>query len=154
MSWYVSTSVTEGKHYRYSYGFCTFAGEGEYKGDYLKWAITKQDHGLHPVAPATSTSTSNSTAAPTTVTWTSSECYPSEVVFVPNPARNGGGGDGAGKEDDGVLLSQVYDGHRREAFLLMLNATDMTELSRSYTGVRSNINFHGAFIPSPTKEET
>ena len=66
-------------------------------------------------------------------------CYPSEPVFVPRP--------GASDEDDGVLLSQVYDGEKRETFLLVLDAKDMTELSRCYTGMRCPISFHGQFLP-------
>ena len=50
-------------------------------------------------------------------------------------------------EDDGVLLSQVYDGVRRETFLLVLDARTMEELARCYTGVRIPVAFHGQFIP-------
>ena len=49
-------------------------------------------------------------------------------------------------EDKGVLLSQVYDGKRRETFLLVLDAVSMKELCRAYTGHRVPISFHGQWL--------
>ena len=78
--------------------------------------------------------------AVTSLTWSSPNCFPSEAIFVANPTEN--------KEDNGVLLSQVYDGAKEETFLLVLDAQDMSELGRYYTGTRCPVSFHGAFVPS------
>ena len=53
--------------------------------------------------------------------------YPGEVLFVPDPEGS--------NEDDGVLVSCVYDGIRDEIFLLVLQGTDLTEVARAYAGV-------------------
>jgi carotenoid cleavage dioxygenase-like enzyme len=66
--------------------------------------------------------------------------YPSEAIFVANP-------DGT-TEDDGVLLSQIYDGIRRETALLVLDAKTMDVQATVWTGQRSPMDFHGAWIPS------
>jgi beta,beta-carotene 9',10'-dioxygenase len=97
-----------GKAYRYVYGFTGF-----YKGEagYLDWAIVKQDvshNQRHAV-------------------WHEEYCYPGEVSFIHNP-------DGH-EEDDGVLISTVYDSKLGENFLLVLDASSMKELARAYTGV-------------------
>ena len=56
-------------------------------------------------------------------------------------------GDTQGTEDDGVLLSQVYDGERRETFLLMLDDRDISELARCYTRMSCpvSVSIHGQF---------
>ena len=97
-----------GKPYRYVYGFTGF-----YKGKpgYIDWALVKQDvaqnerHGV----------------------WHEEFSYPGEPTFVRNPEGT--------NEDDGVLLSTVYDSQRRENFLLVLDATNMKEIARAYTGI-------------------
>ena len=76
----------------------------------------------------------------TTVTWSRPSHYPSEAIFIPNPT------DTTNDEDNGVLLSQVYDGIKRETFLLILDAKDMSELGRYYTGQICPLSFHGQFI--------
>jgi beta,beta-carotene 9',10'-dioxygenase len=97
-----------GRPYRYVYGFTGFF---QGKPGYLDWAIVKQDvaqnerHG----------------------TWHEELCYPGEPLFVRDPEGK--------EEDDGVLLSTVYDARRGENFLLVLNASTMKELARAYTGV-------------------
>jgi beta,beta-carotene 9',10'-dioxygenase len=97
-----------GRPYRYVYGFTGFF---QGKPGYLDWAIVKQDvarnerHG----------------------TWHEEFCYPGEPLFVRDPEGE--------EEDDGVLLSTVYDAQRGENFLLVLNAANMKELARAYTGV-------------------
>jgi len=65
-------------------------------------------------------------------------CYPSEVVFVPNPSGQ--------NEDDGVLLSCVYDSRRDESFILVINASTMKEIARAYTGFRISPQFHGKWF--------
>eukprot|EP01038_Epipyxis_sp_PR26KG_P006544 gene6544-8991_t len=122
-----------GKKYRYSYGYTAFGGSGPDAGGYLDWVLVKQDH--------TVTSSTSASA----VVWRSPSCYPSEPVFVPREKITT---DSRVLEDDGVILSQVYDGLKRETFLLVLNAKDMTEIARCYTGTRIPISFHGDFLSS------
>jgi torulene dioxygenase len=50
------------------------------------------------------------------------------------------------EEDDGVLLSQVYDGDKRDTFLLVLNAKTMAEIGRFYTGLICPVSFHGQMV--------
>jgi len=57
------------------------------------------------------------------ITWNEPHCYPSQPVFVQNPSK-------ADDEDEGAVLSVVYDGSKDESFLLILNAKDMTEITR------------------------
>jgi beta,beta-carotene 9',10'-dioxygenase len=97
-----------GKAYRYVYGFTGF-----YKGEvgYLDWAIVKQDVSLNQRHGV----------------WHEEYCYPGEASFIHNPEGT--------EEDDGVLISTVYDSKRGENFLLVLDASSMTEIARAYTGV-------------------
>ena len=46
----------------------------------------------------------------------------------------------------GVLLSEVYDGRRRETFLLLLDACTMTEMGRAYIGQIRPFPFHGVWV--------
>lgn len=125
--------------YRYSYGFTGFAGSSDADGDFLEWGIVKLDH-----------RTAEDGSVPVTATiWESPRCYPSECIFVPRCR----GEDGA-EEDDGLLLSQVYDGFRKESFLLVIDAKNMTELARCYTGVKCPTSFHGQFIDNRDSKTT
>jgi beta,beta-carotene 9',10'-dioxygenase len=103
-----------GKPYRYAYGVT-----GLHKGipGRMDWAICKQD--LSP--PKTNTVVARHRV------WYEEFMYPGEVAFVPNPYGT--------REDDGVLISTVYDSRRRENCLLVLHARTMNELARAYTGV-------------------
>ena len=58
--------------------------------------------------------------------------------------------DPAGKgEDDGVLLSVVLDSEPpRRSFLLVLDATDLTEIARATVPHHIPFNFHGMFSTS------
>ncbi|XP_033641780.1 retinoid isomerohydrolase-like [Asterias rubens] len=72
--------------------------------------------------------------------WHEDYCYPSEPVFVEAP--------GAVKEDDGVILSSVLNSKTGRAFLLVLNASDLKELSRAEipADVECGLTFHGQFV--------
>ena len=128
----------KGKKYRYSYGFTGFAGNDDEKGGFNIWAIVKLDH-----------CAALNMQSVTCKIWKSPNCYPSETIFVPaqkpmsctDPLN-------VDFEDDGILISQVYDTNKRETFLLILDAKNMTELARCYTGKRCPISFHGCFIPN------
>ena len=66
--------------------------------------------------------------------------YMGEPVFLPAP--------GASAEDDGVVLSVGVDVTKRAAFLVVLNATTMTELARAWAGAHVTFGFHTLFVPS------
>jgi len=117
-----------GKCYRYSYGYTGFAGKSENAGGFLEWGIVKLDHQV----------AEDGSKAATAAVWESPNCYPSECVYVHRSESE--------DEDDGVLLSQVYDGVKKESFLLVLDAKNMSELARCYTGTKIPTSFHGQFI--------
>jgi beta,beta-carotene 9',10'-dioxygenase len=64
-------------------------------------------------------------------------CYPGEPVFVARPHAEG--------EDDGVLLSVVLDACAGTSFLLVLDASDLSELARAEAPHHIPFGFHGQF---------
>jgi len=56
-----------------------------------------------------------------TLEWWKEDHYPSEVSFIPRP--------GAVDEDDGVLISTVLGVPQGHSYLLVLNATDLTQIA-------------------------
>ena len=73
----------------------------------------------------------------TTTTWAEPGCYPGEPVFVARP--------GAEEEDDGVLLSVVLDSRSERSFLLVLDASDLSEIARAEAPHHIPFSFHGQF---------
>ena len=67
--------------------------------------------------------------------WAEDGCYPGEPVFIAPPE--------AQREDEGVLLSVVLDGHTRSSFLLVLDASSLEELARAETPHHIPFGFHG-----------
>ncbi len=63
--------------------------------------------------------------ARTHVVWCEERCAPGEPVFAPRPTETA---DAA--EDDGAVLSVVYDNRTAVSFLLVLDAATFTELAR------------------------
>ncbi|KAL6607226.1 hypothetical protein LY90DRAFT_672048 [Neocallimastix californiae] len=57
------------------------------------------------------------------ICWNEPHCYPSQPIFIQDPSN-------ADVEDEGVILSSVYDGSKDESFVIILNAKDMTEITR------------------------
>uniref|UniRef100_A0AAY4EWJ6 Retinal pigment epithelium-specific protein 65kDa n=1 Tax=Denticeps clupeoides TaxID=299321 RepID=A0AAY4EWJ6_9TELE len=76
-----------------------------------------------------------------TLVWQEPESYPSEPLFVPCPE--------AVDEDDGLLLSVVVSPapDQNLAFLLILNAKDMTEVARAEVDVVIPVTLHGLYKP-------
>jgi len=73
-----------------------------------------------------------------TLKWSEAGSYPSEPVFVARP--------GAEAEDDGVLLSCVLTtGPGRHAYLLVLDAKDLSEIARATVDVQIPRDLHGSF---------
>jgi len=57
------------------------------------------------------------------ISWSEPHCYPSQPIFIQDPSK-------VDEEDGGVVLSSVYDGSKDESFVIILNAKDMTEITR------------------------
>nr|AFZ78092.1 retinoid isomerohydrolase [Petromyzon marinus] len=75
--------------------------------------------------------------------WQIPGTYPSEPIFIARPD--------AQDEDDGVLLTTVVSpgpAGRTPAFLLILNAKDLTEVARAEVDVNIPVSFHGMFKES------
>lgn len=77
----------------------------------------------------------------TTSSWAEDNCFPGEPVFVARP------GDGTA-EDDGALLSIVFDAEQNNSFLLVLDAQDLSEVARATTPHHIPFGFHGQFAPA------
>ncbi|WP_437364202.1 carotenoid oxygenase family protein [Inquilinus limosus] len=73
------------------------------------------------------------------VTWHQPGCYPGEPVFVPRP--------GGVEEDDGVLLSVVFDSSTERSFLLVLDAATLDERARAFVPHAIPFGFHGNHFP-------
>jgi carotenoid cleavage dioxygenase-like enzyme len=108
------------QHPKFVYAYGTFAFNSN---DYDSWALFKLEPEKGRIAAA----------------YRRRSVYVSEPIFVADP-------DGK-TEDDGVILSQVYDGERRETALLVLNAKTMNIVAEAWTGNRSPMDFHGAWFP-------
>lgn len=72
------------------------------------------------------------------LSWKESGCYCGEPIFVPNPQ----GID----EDDGVVLSMVFDAGKNHSFLLVLNATDFQVLAKAYLPTFMPYGLHGDWL--------
>ncbi len=76
-----------------------------------------------------------------TLTWSETDCYPGEGVFVAAPAPK--------TEDDGVILSVVLDAVKRTSFLLVLDAPSLTEIGRAEIPQPVLFGYHGEFFNTP-----
>ncbi len=88
-------------------------------------------------AGSTGSSRPTSTSGSTTE-WAEDGCSPGEPVFVGRPERRA--------EDEGVLLSVVFDSSSGRSFLLVLDAADLSELARAEAPHRIPYGFHGQFV--------
>jgi beta,beta-carotene 9',10'-dioxygenase len=70
--------------------------------------------------------------------WQETQIYPGEPVFVPAPHGEA--------EDDGLLLSVVFDAAEHRSFLLILDATDLKEIARAEAPQYIPFGFHGEFF--------
>jgi beta,beta-carotene 9',10'-dioxygenase len=73
------------------------------------------------------------------ITWRDDGLYPGEPVFVANP-------DGH-QEDSGLLLSVALDPDAHCSWLIILDATTLTECARVRTPYPITFGFHGGFFP-------
>jgi len=72
-----------------------------------------------------------------THTWSEEGCFVTEPVFVARP--------GGATEDDGVLLSVIYNSKREMSFMIVLDASNMQELARFDVGFKIQAHYHGKF---------
>jgi carotenoid cleavage dioxygenase-like enzyme len=72
--------------------------------------------------------------------WHEPGCYPSEPVFVRDPAGTA--------EDDGVALSVVLDSASGRSFMLVLDARTWQERARAEAPQHVPFGFHGQFFQS------
>ncbi|XP_028400215.1 beta,beta-carotene 15,15'-dioxygenase-like [Dendronephthya gigantea] len=70
--------------------------------------------------------------------WSEDQCMVSEPVFIPAPDSQ--------EEDDGVVMSSVYDPVKDNSFLLVLDARSFTELARAVVPLRFAPSIHGRFF--------
>jgi carotenoid cleavage dioxygenase-like enzyme len=73
------------------------------------------------------------------LSWFEPGAYPGEPVFV--PAQRLGR-----REDEGVLLSVVFDGCNQSSFLLVLDAANLAELGRARVLHHIPFGFHGHYF--------
>jgi carotenoid cleavage dioxygenase-like enzyme len=71
-------------------------------------------------------------------TWHEDGCYPGEPVFVGRPGREA--------EDDGAILSVVFDSSAGRSFLLVLDAKTLAEHARAEVPHHVPHSFHGQFM--------
>jgi beta,beta-carotene 9',10'-dioxygenase len=75
--------------------------------------------------------------AGTTIAWSEDGCSPGEPVFVAAPGEDA--------EDDGVLLSVVFDSRSGRSVMLVLDAADLSEIARAEAPHHIPYGFHGQF---------
>jgi hypothetical protein len=72
-----------------------------------------------------------------TIQWFEEHTWPSQPVFVPNPERS--------SEDQGLLLTLMFDGKSNRSFLLALDGQTMKEVARAWISVPLPYTSHGYF---------
>ena len=72
-------------------------------------------------------------------TWFRESHYPGEVFFIPNPEGEA--------EDDGVIISLVFDGVREQSYVLLLDGQTFEELNTAYLPHNIPFSFHGNWFP-------
>ncbi len=70
--------------------------------------------------------------------WQQQGCYANEPIFVPAPH--------ASKEDDGVILSLIFDSGANKSFLLILDAATLQEIARAYLPTPLPLGVAGTFL--------
>ena len=138
-------NLLPGTPIKYSYGLTGFPpmdssnNYGSDKSGVFKfWSIVKMDHDA-----AQSLQHNKESKASSISSWSYKNCYPSESIYVSRHKERQDHDD-----DDGVVLSIVYEGNKRESFLLVLDAKSMEELGRCYLKKKICFSFHGVFLPS------
>ena len=65
--------------------------------------------------------------------------YNTEMYFIANPQGS--------EEDDGILITFVFDGIKEKSYLLVLDAKNFEEIDRSYLPYNIPNSIHGIHFP-------
>jgi len=65
--------------------------------------------------------------------------YSGEMFFVPNPKRR--------SEDDGILITNVFDGEKEKTYLLIIDAKTFKPLNKAWLPHNIPMAFHGMYFP-------
>lgn len=65
--------------------------------------------------------------------------YSGEMTFVPNPKGR--------SEDDGVLITIVFDGEKEKSYLLVLDAKTFQPINKAWLPHAIPMSFHGMYFP-------
>lgn len=71
-------------------------------------------------------------------TWYQAQCYAVEPVFVPSPEGK--------SEDEGVILTVIYNEEKKRSFLLALDGTSFREIARAELPWKIPSSFHGQYF--------
>jgi len=77
--------------------------------------------------------------------WYSSNEYPSEVSFVPNPKGI--------EEDDGALVGIVFDANTNSSYVHVRDAKSLKMIARAELPIRTSFLVHGTWLPEDTSEK-
>jgi len=77
--------------------------------------------------------------------WYKENHYVGEAHFLPKP--------GGTSEDDGVLITIVFDGPKKQSYLLLLDAKSLTPINHSYLPHNIPWSAHGMYFPEATMEK-
>ncbi|KAI8089316.1 putative carotene-dioxygenase [Halteromyces radiatus] len=118
------------KPYRFLWGVC----ESRYAPSYASGTVV---NGLIKVDLDQPQQVLNTDKQSTAKIWDEPGCSCAEPIFLPKPEKTA-------KEDEGVILSIVN--RQQECFLLVLDASTMTELARTSIGKFNMNTIHGSFM--------
>jgi beta,beta-carotene 9',10'-dioxygenase len=78
-----------------------------------------------------------------TISWTKEGYFPGEPVFVATPTGH--------REDEGIILSIVFNSIEKESYLMIFNASTMKELARAILPQILPFGIHGKFFKEINK---
>ena len=73
------------------------------------------------------------------IKWFKESHYPGEMFFIPNPEGEA--------EDDGVLITIVFDGFREQSYVMLLDGQTFEEINIAYLPYNVPFSFHGNWFP-------
>jgi len=74
--------------------------------------------------------------------WYQEDHYASEMSFIPNPK--------ADKEDNGVLITLIFDGLRKQSYVMLLDAETFRVINKLYLPHNIPWSAHGLHFPEAT----
>jgi len=129
-----STGSIQMKELYKSHGFCTFNKAQKTMGEYrYVYSLGSTQINCFPDQLL-----KFDVSTDQALNWSSNGCIPSAPIFVQKPGATG--------EDDGVLLSVVFDTIAQNSFVLVLSAADLGELERIVIPTIIPLGFNGIFL--------